>query len=184
MTIEEIKEKMENPLKGLMGVQFCAENFTTITFQRKDIAFIKLSKLTPIYPDFFDFPIAPEFSQYFRANYAKIKLHPSADNINRFDDKPDVFRATRKNPSPSDPSHWRHLTVFERVMKSPNIVSWNLLYDKNYWNTGTEHRLIVYLPYINKFKGTSEWHEHNILQTSYLDKQGCLNIKIHSNDSR
>ena len=178
MTIEEIKEKMKNPLKGLMGVQFCAENFTTLTFRKNDIAFIKLSALTPIYPDFFDFPIAPEFSKYFKATYAKIILRPSADNMNRFDVQPDTLVATRQNPSLSNPNHWRYLTVFERLMESPNIVSWDLLYDKNYWNTGTEHRLIVYLPYINKFERTNEWHEHNILQTSYLDKKGYLNIIV------
>ena len=172
MSMEEIEEKVKQPLKGLTGVRFMTENFTTLTFRRKDVASIEFRKLTPSYPDLFAFDTAPEFSRYFKTDYARVRLRPCADNMNRFDWRPDVIR------------NWRYLNVFERLMESPNITSWSLLYARSYWNTGTDRYLVVSLPYLNKYEETGGWHEHNLLQTSYLDEEGCLNIEIKSQNER
>ena len=51
MSIEEIKAKVKQPLKGLTGVRFLAENFTTLSFRQGDIASVKLHKLIPSCPD-------------------------------------------------------------------------------------------------------------------------------------
>jgi len=179
-SIEEIKTKMEHPQEGLAGVRFLAENFTTLSFRREDIVSVELHKLIPSCPELFAFDSAPEFSRYFKTDYARIRLRPCADNMNRFDRMPDTMKATRKNPDYGNASHFRYLTVFERLLESPNIVSWQLFYELDFWYTGTERCLVVSLPYIDKYEGTESWHEHNILQTSYLDEEGCLNIEVNA----
>ena len=178
MSIEEIKAKVKQPLKGLAGVRFLAENFTTLSFRQGDIASVKLHKLIPSCPELFDFGSAPEFSRYFKTDYARIRLRPCADNMNRFDWMPDTMKATRKKTDYGNSSHFRYLSVFERLLESPNIVEWQLFYEWDFWYTGTERCLVVSLPYKDKYEGTGSWHEHNILQSSYLDEEGCLNIEI------
>ena len=178
LRIKEIKTKMKNPLTGLTGVRFVAENFTTLSFRQGDIVSIELHKLIPSCPELFAFDSAPEFSRYFKTDYARIRLRPCADNMNRFDWMPDTMKAIRKNPGYENSSQFRYLTVFERLLESHNIVSWQLFYEWDFWYTGTERCLVVSLPYIDKYEGTDSWHEHNILQTSYLDEEGCLNIEI------
>ena len=67
-------------------------------------------------------------------------------------------------------------------MSAPNIVSWELIYDSQWWNRDLENTLVIAIPYINKYENTRSWHEHNLCQTSWLDGEGCLSIKIQSEE--
>ena len=165
---EEIDEHMSEPLKGLRCLCLFTENFSVIRFLPRDIHRLCLNEPTHKFPCITS---SPELNRFLTVTGASLCLRPEADNFDRIDNGPDLCYGGL----PSSPNS-RWVPLFERIQRCRDIVYLNFGYGEGAMESDCAEDFIeVSVPFL----GDPDYSEpHNLLQTTWKDKQGCLHIEI------
>ena len=177
--VAAVRKKLEAPLKGLVAMRFDVGYAMTVafSFRKNDIAWVDLCHPSLEYPEI---PSAPELAGYCCADHgARIRLHPSANDWNRYDGD----LSSRKKPS---------VSLFDWLIKFPIITSVELVYDKDYWLNHRVYRNLflnkkqiqLEIPVLDDESADCDDEDYipNLLQKTWIDKDGCLNVEFHAHD--
>ena len=173
--VGEMEKCLAHPMEGLRGIRFVMENFAALYFPIEDIDSLEIYHPRRSSPN-----RSPKY--VYAEGGAKIRLRPDADNMNRFGgmyDGPDARSAEGK-----------YLSPFERIMQIPDIVDCTLFYKRSWlyyddaWDDDVAKCIVVYFPYVNQYRATGTGDMQNILQESWIDSEGCLNIVVRSKEEK
>ena len=171
--VGEMEKCLARPMEGLRGIRFVMENFAALLFPIEDIDSLEIYHPRRSSPH-----RSPKY--VYAEGGANIRLRPSADNLKRFGglyDGPDA-----RSPK------GRYLTPFERIMISPDIVDCTLFYKRPWlyyddaWDDDVAKCIVVYVPYVDKDRAVGNLQ--NVLQESWIDSEGCLNIVVRSKEEK
>ena len=174
----EMESRLGNPLNELRGIRFMMENFACLIFPAKDIESLKISQPTPSKNR------PPRY--YYAQGGVRIRLRPSANQMDRFTgglyDGPDMTVSEDDTSGLMIPrgKGCQYCLPFERLIKGQDIVDVTLFYKRPWlyyddaWDDDVAKCLEVYVPYD---EADRNWK--NVLQQTWIDPEGCLNIVVH-----